>query len=38
MKTIKFKNMDEVLQQVQNNDIPISMPMYLLLDKLFSEK
>ena len=34
----KYKNMDEVLQQVQNNDIPISMPMYLLLDKLFSEK
>ena len=32
-----YKSMDEVLQEVQNNDIPISMPMYLLLDKLFSE-
>lgn len=33
-----YKDMDEVLQLVQNNNIPISMPMYLLLDKLFSEK
>lgn len=32
------KDIDEVLQKVQNNDIPISMPMYLLLDKMFSEK
>lgn len=34
----KYPNMDEVLQEVQNNDVPISMPMYLLLDKMFSEK
>lgn len=34
----KYRNMDEVLQEVQNNDVPISMPMYLLLDKMFSEK
>lgn len=34
----KYHNMDEVLQEVQNNDVPISMPMYLLLDKMFSEK
>lgn len=32
------KDIDEVLQKVQNNDVPISMPMYLLLDKMFSEK
>lgn len=31
-------NMEEVLRKIQNNEIPISMPMYLLLDKLFSEK
>lgn len=31
-------NIDEVLQEVQNQDVPISMSMYLLLDKLFSEK
>ena len=34
----KYHNMEEVLQEVQNNDVPISMPMYLLLDKMFYEK
>ena len=34
----KYPNKDEVVKEAQNNDVPISMPMYLLLDKMFLEK
>ena len=33
-----YLSIDDVLKVVQNNDVPVSMPMYLLLDKLFSKK
>ena len=31
-------SIEDVLQEVQNNDVPVSMPMYLMLDKMFAEK
>ena len=31
-------SMEEVLQVIQNNEVPVSMPLYMLIDKYFSEK
>lgn len=31
-------SMEEVLNVIQNNDVPVSMPLYMLIDKYFSEK
>lgn len=31
-------DIEHVLQVIQNNDVPISMPLYMLIDKYFSQK
>ncbi len=31
-------SIEEVLQVIQNNEVPVSMPLYMLIDKYFSEK
>lgn len=31
-------NIDDILHLIQNNDVPVSMPLYMLIDKYFSEK
>lgn len=31
-------SIEDVLQLIQNNDVPVSMPLYMLIDKYFSEK
>ena len=31
-------SIEEVLQIIQNNEVPVSMPLYMLIDKYFSEK
>lgn len=31
-------SIEDVLKEVQNNDIPVSMSMFLMLDKMFAEK
>ena len=33
-----YDNIDDVLHLIQNNDVPVSMPLYMLIDKYFSEK
>lgn len=38
-KLVDEKNsVEEVLQAIQNNEVPVSMPLYVLIDKYFSEK
>jgi energy-coupling factor transporter ATP-binding protein EcfA2 len=32
------RDLNQVLQAIQNNDVPISMPLYMLIDKYFSQK
>ncbi|MBR5747476.1 MAG: AAA family ATPase [Prevotella sp.] len=34
----KKDSMEEVLQVIQNNEVPVSMPLYILIDKYFTEK
>lgn len=31
-------NIEDVLHLIQNNDVPVSMPLYMLIDKYFSQK
>jgi hypothetical protein len=36
---VKYNDsIEDVLQLIQNNDVPVSMPLYMLIDKYFSEK
>ena len=32
------ESMEDVLKVIQNNDVPVSMPLYMLIDKYFTEK
>lgn len=34
----KSTSLEDIINSIQNNDVPISMPLYLLIDKYFSEK
>ena len=34
----EYESIEEVLNVIQNNDVPVSMPLYMLIDKYFSEK
>ena len=34
----EYDSIDNVLRVIQNNDVPVSMPLYMLIDKYFSEK
>ena len=34
----KCSSLENIINSIQNNNVPLSMPLYLLIDKYFSEK
>ena len=34
----KSSSLEDIINSIQNNNVPISMPLYLLIDKYFTEK
>lgn len=34
----KCSSLEDIINSIQNNNVPISMPLYLLIDKYFTEK